>query len=288
MKDTPTMREVVAQATADLLPRDDEYTGLDGMLYCKKCHGARSLVVTIAGIGTRTVRCRCKDCKQEEDAQYLAHKRHEARERRRRECFSEPAMMLQTFENDAGKKPELSSAMMNYADNFATYAAKAQGLLLYGDVGTGKSYMAAAIANRVIDQGYSAHMLNFSEFSNRLMATWEKQDYIDRLCSFDLLIFDDLGIERKKREDQGTGYMQETVYNIINARYSTKRPMIVTTNLTTDELSKSKDIDYIRIYDRILEKCVPINVDGLNYRRGSMPHTWSEMRRSLGLGGAKP
>lgn len=288
MKDTPTMREVVAQATADLLPRDDEYTGPDGMLYCKKCHGARSLVVTIAGIGTRTVRCRCKDCKQEEDAQYLAHKRHEARERRRRECFSEPAMMLQTFENDAGKKPELSSAMMNYADNFKDYAAKAQGLLLYGDVGTGKSYMAAAIANRVIDQGYSAHMLNFSEFERRLFSAFDKQGYVDRLCNYDLLILDDLGIERKKRENESTGYMQEKVYDIINARYAAKRPMLVTTNLTTDELSKTKDIDYLRIYERILERCTPVNVDGLNYRRGRMPYIWSEMRRSLGLGGAKP
>lgn len=288
MNDTPTMREVVAKAAADLLPREDEYIGQDGLLYCKKCNGPRTVVVNIAGIGTRTVRCRCPICKQEEDERRLAFAKREAADRRRRECFSEYAMMQQTFENDSGKKPELTSVMMAYANNFAAYLEKCQGLLLYGDVGTGKSYMAAAVANRVIDQGYSVHMLNFSEFSNRLMATWEKQDYIDRLCSYDLLIFDDLGIERKKREDQATGYMQETVYNIINARYSAKRPMIVTTNLTADELSKTKDIDYIRIYDRILERCTPINVAGLNYRRSAMPATWAEVRQNLGIGGARP
>ncbi len=59
-----------------------------------------------------------------------------------------------------------------------------------------------------------------------------RNEYISRLCSFPLLIIDDFGMERA----QNTGL--EQVYNVIDSRYRSRKPLIVTTNLTLEELQQ--------------------------------------------------
>lgn len=59
----------------------------------------------------------------------------------------------------------------------------------------------------------------------------------------------------------------ETVYTVIDERYKAKKPLIVTTNLTMDELCKPKGMTYQRIYDRILEMCTPLAFKCDNLRR---------------------
>jgi DNA replication protein DnaC len=112
---------------------------------------------------------------------------------------------------------------------------------------------------------------------NELQATYVKQEYIDSLNDNSLLILDDLGIERD------TAYAREQVYNVIDARYRAGLPMIITTNLTMDKLKSTQDIDNMRIYDRILEKCFPIEVDGGNRRRKAIRESYGEMKDLLGL-----
>ena len=62
-----------------------------------------------------------------------------------------------------------------------------------------------------------------------------RNEYISRLCSFPLLIIDDFGMER------GTEYGLEQVYNVIDSRYRSNKPLIVTTNLTLHELQHPPD-----------------------------------------------
>lgn len=81
------------------------------------------------------------------------------------------------------------------------------------------------------------------------------------LMRYSLLIIDDLGIERN------TEYAKEQVYNIIDERYKAKLPLIVTTNLTLDELKDSKELAYRRIYDRVLSMCVPVSFQGESHRK---------------------
>ena len=93
-------------------------------------------------------------------------------------------------------------------------------------VGTGKSYLAACIANALMEQEISVRMTNFSAILNDLTASFEgRNEYIERLCRFPLLILDDFGMER------GTEYGLEQVYNVIDSRYRSRKPLIVTTNL---------------------------------------------------------
>ncbi len=76
----------------------------------------------------------------------------------------------------------------------------------------------------------------------------------------DLLIIDDLGVERS------TEYAMEQMFFVIDSRYRSRRPMIITTNLKLSELKNPPDLAHARIYDRILERCAPILFDGKNFR----------------------
>ena len=119
-----------------------------------------------------------------------------------------------------------------------------------------KTFYAACIANALIDHGRSAKMTNFSAIINKLQESFDgRQRFLDKLNRFDLLIIDDLGIERESE------YMQEQVYNIIDARYKARRPLIVTTNISLDEIKNPKSVQRQRIYDRILHFCHPVKID---------------------------
>ncbi len=118
-----------------------------------------------------------------------------------------------------------------YVQNWEQMKEKNIGLLIWGDVGCGKSFLAGAIANALIDQEVRVKMTNFTAILNDLSSTFEgRNEYLNRLCSYPLLIIDDFGMER------GTEYGLEQVYSVIDGRYRSKKPLIVTTNLTLTEL----------------------------------------------------
>ena len=175
-------------------------------------------------------------------------------------CFQDSALYCWTFENDNGRNPLISKAK-TYADKWSDMLSKNIGLLLWGEVGTGKTYFAACIANALVENCVSVKMTNFSTILNDLFYENDKNQYIDRLNNHNLLIIDDLGIERD------TEYALEQVYNIIDARYKSNKPLIVTTNLTITEIKNPVDTTHKRIYDRVLEMCVPVKFDGENFRQ---------------------
>jgi len=136
------------------------------------------------------------------------------------------------------------------------------GLLLFGDVGTGKSFFAGCIANALLDQDVPVLMTNFPTILNRLtgMFSEDRSEFIASFDEYDLLIIDDLGVERS------TEYAMEQMFFVIDSRYRSRRPMIITTNLKLSELKNPPDLAHARIYDRILERCAPILFDGKNFR----------------------
>ncbi len=121
-------------------------------------------------------------------------------------------------------------------------------------------------------------MTNFARLVNTICGTVEgKQDYIDGLNRFSLLVIDDLAAERD------TEYMNEIVYNIIDSRYRSGLPHIVTTNLTAVELSKPSQMSKQRTYSRLLEMCVPIEVSGKDRRKQKLRDNMVDMKNMLGL-----
>lgn len=254
----------------------DEETGL---LRCRVCGGKRQTIITppFEGAKPRTVRCWCS-CPTAQDVAKEKEKQIRM-EQRRLVCFQGVEKLRGcTFDKDDGKDaPQLVAASRKYAADFPQHMRAGMGLLYYGPVGTGKTFLAACIANELLAQGYRVKMARFSTMADEIWNADDKAGYIADLCKYDLLILDDLGAERKSE------YMQEMVYKIVNARYVAGTPVVVTTNLTPDELTKTADLGYARTYDRLLEKCLPIKVDGRSRRRAAAADTWGEMRRQLGM-----
>ena len=269
---------MVDQLSAHIEPAETTYTGEDGLLHCAVCHDNVQTVVEFLDI-RKTVNCICRCQKARMEAEEERARLAEC-ERNRRRCFAETNMAEWTFEKDDQQNAKLSRAMRNYAERFPEFLKMGKGLVMYGTVGTGKTFFAACIANRLIDKGYRVYMTNFAELTNRIQGMFEgRQEFIDSLNRNDLLVIDDLGTERNSQ----SGYMQEMVFNIIDSRYRSGLPFIVTTNLTADQLKNPKDISYQRIYDRILERCHPVEVSGQSRRRKALINTHADVQAMLEL-----
>jgi DNA replication protein DnaC len=259
------------------VPRsDNEIIGEDGLLRCKVCEKRVETIINVFG-KNKKVRCIC-ECKKKELDEYKEYEKLQEREKIKKVCFMQSNMADWTFANDDKKNKELSDAMRKYADQFEEFKKSGTGLLLYGSVGTGKTYYSACISNELIDKGYTVLMTNFARLTNQLQGKFEgKQEYLDSLNDYSLLIIDDLGAERNSE------YMQEIIFNIIDARYRSGLPFIITTNLTIDVMMSTDNIANKRIYDRILERCYPVKVDGTSRRTESFKNNIMEVGKKLGL-----
>lgn len=259
----------------------------DGLQYCSQCHTKRQTRIDFPKKGT-IVWCDC-DCisKHHEAIKEWGKLQEELQEEYKRLCrmkndaFPESYAKARhwKFETDDHKGDEKSMQIVrNYADNFQKFYAKGAGLLIYGDVGIGKSFAAACVINELLDRGISCLMTDFSTIINELTGRFEgKQDYINSLISHELLVIDDLGVQRD------APYANEIVTNVVNARMMSKKPMIVTTNFTREELLGAKDITYRRTLSRLFECCIPIKFQGEDRRRAGGVKADMELRGLLGI-----
>ena len=188
-------------------------------------------------------------------------KANRIQQKRKRVFGSAQGLMDCTFDRDNGAVPQLAWARQ-YVEHWPEMRRENMGLLFWGPAGTGKTFAAACIANALVDLEVGVRMITLGEALLNLfgMSGEDRIQYLDVLTTCGLLILDDFGVERR------TPYAREQMYEIINRRYLSGRPMVVTTNLTLKEL-KNADRDDSRIHDRVLERCVPVCFDGTSLRQ---------------------
>lgn len=272
--------KIAMTASQSIRADDGDYVGEDGLLYCGKCHTPKQCRVEIFG-EIRTPMCLCKCRKEQRDAEEAEREQQALMQKiksLRKMGFPDAEMERWTFKRDDHSNEKISSIARNYVDNFSEMKERGKGLLFYGSVGTGKTFMSACIANALIEKGHPCLVTNFARLTNTIAGMFEgKQNYIDGLNKFHLLVIDDLASERD------TEYMGEIVQNIIDARYRSGLPLIITTNLTADELKHPAEVRKQRIYSRLFEMCVPVEVKGKDRRKEKLKSDYKDMEDLLGL-----
>lgn len=280
--ETNILENMTREASRDSHCEKGDYLNEDGLLMCGECHTPKQCRFIASWDGKEKkpyTPCAC--ARERRDAEEQARQAQDLRieiNRLRKLGFPDSEMADWTFAHDDGTDPKTTSIAHKYVDNFPEMKKRGKGLLLYGPVGTGKTHAAACIANELINQGRPCLVTNFARITNTLQGMFDgKQRYLDDFNRLDLLVIDDLAAERD------TSYVNEMIFNIIDSRYRSGKPLIVTSNLTQAELTAPCSVDKQRIYSRLLEMCVPVEVKGADRREKKLQDDSADMARLLGL-----
>lgn len=229
------------------------------------CEDKKDITVTIFG---KTFNFKAMSEKEEADwNEYKERQRVEENKRRverlRIGSLMDDNFKVKRFENfdlKADNKQYFDVAKY-YSDNFESMLINNTGLIFYGEPGVGKSYLSFCIANSLLDKGVSVIATTLSilikkikEISN--FGVEDENKFYNTLKTVKLLVIDDLGVDHKNE------WVISKIYEIIDARYRSGLPIIITTNLTPlalkSELTGQDEI--ARTFDRIVEMCRPINM----------------------------
>lgn len=258
-----------------------DYYDSEGYLMCHNCHTRKQFELDVLGHMRRVpILCECgKKRRDQEEAEQKQKELMVHIQRLQEKGIADPQYLKWRIENDDRKNQKISDAVLRYTEKWPEMKEKNIGILFYGNVGTGKTFFAACIANRLIEKGVGVLMTNIPSLVTAMSKDFEKEKsrMLYEIANVPLLILDDVGVERD------TAYGYEKIQEIIDTRYRSGLPLIVTTNLAPAELQNPQDLRYKRIYDRILEMCHPILVDGVSRRVAKAKSMRSEARDILGL-----
>ncbi len=250
----------------------------DGLYYCGKCHTPKRKKIEFQGTTREVgVLCSCGQAEYEREQEEIQKAKREMYiERLQKSGIQDLKLMNCSFSADDSPDSKHSIYLRRYVDKWNEVSINNIGLLLYGGVGTGKSFYAGCIANEIIKR-YAVPVVvtSIPRILNQLFSTGDKNNYIANLTNADLLVVDDLGTERD------TDYSMEQVFTVIDERYKANKPLIVTTNLNREQLQKPKDIKLQRVYDRVLEMCTPIEINGESRRKTNAGIKKNEAKKIL-------
>ncbi|MBQ7794194.1 MAG: ATP-binding protein [Clostridia bacterium] len=155
--------------------------------------------------------------------------------------------------------------IVNISLEFCKNPENSKNLLFYGTPGLGKTFLSSSIAKEMLDKGYTviysgASRLFASYDDYRFGRMSEPEDFEDMLklvYDADLLIIDDLGVEM-----HGPSAFQ-FFFDLVNERILKNKRMIISTNLTLEEISK---VYTARITSRLFENFHCLRFSGKDIR----------------------
>lgn len=272
-----------------------DYSDSEGLLVCGKCNTRKQKDVKVptsfkkSGVWRVPVPCLCRleEIKLEEERRQKMEFEFKMQSLQR-DGITDTKYLDFTFEQDDGRDSKVSDVCKKYVEKWDDMRADNIGMLLYGDVGAGKSFMACCIANALLKRLVSVSVTNFPRlldsiqkdmFRNNKNSNDDVQQSIaDRLQKYSLLVIDDLGVERD------TSYSIEQIFNIIDTRSRSGKPTIITTNLSMNDIKNPVSLAHKRIYDRILEMCpILLKFEGESRRIEKAANKREKARRLLGL-----
>ena len=283
-----TFRSAMSIAMEGLIARctnleDGDYVQ-DGVAYCGKCHTPKqAMIATSLFPDGRLFPIPC-DCRRAEDA-YMAklHADEEARvaeRERRNSAFDLPGCDGMTFEASDGGNGKVQNALIRYCNKAEEMLDSNTGIALTGDAGSGKTYFAAAMAHKLLDSGYKVWFTSIPRIMQRLQGFDEDEQtaVMRKIARVDFLLLDDFGVERD------TTYAREKVYEVVNTRYQSGKPLIITTNMTKAMLDDPQQTSDARVFGRITEMCAAV-IPVVGDRRAAIAKRKRDVARMLLQGG---
>ena len=252
---TNVFKAIAIRAASAVPVSEDDYTDETGLLICGKCRTPKQC--RPFPDCDAAVFCLCK-CMADADNEMAERRHQEQIAQRRTFCFGGSDLSGASFAADDGRNPELTACCRSFAERIT--AKGNDWLLLWGGCGTGKSYMAACIANAALCADMTARFVTVPEVEQMLWRERDKAAVYDEMQSVGLLVIDDFGCERK------TEYMDEIKFNLIDGRLRSGKPCVLTTNLTMNDFSAPKDLAMKRIVSRLFERLTTFQVQGEDRR----------------------
>jgi len=253
------MNELVEALTGRLTSnqkrKEDDFEK-DGILYCGKCGAPRQAWIdwipdADGKTEKRLVPIMCKCDEEEEKREKEEKAQHDfdlAMRHIRLTLYTMRDDVTATFADDTDEDNAISKTCRKYVERWEEMRKDNMGILFYGSKGTGKTFYASCIYNELLKNRILAGFTSTVNLMN-VLSKWDKTDVFECIEKVRLLVLDDLGAERD------TSYGAELMYSVIDARYKTGLPTIITTNLDLGEMKAETDIWRSRIYDRVIEMC---------------------------------
>lgn len=123
-------------------------------------------------------------------------------------------------------------AAQRYVATWEARRAGGEGLTLAGDVGTGKSLIASAIVNELVERGARCLFMTVTTLQNKLRDFDRAADTLEEIRRADLLVLDDFG------QEKASEWSASNLFDVIDARCQGLKPTILTTNLGAKALSE--------------------------------------------------
>jgi DNA replication protein DnaC len=230
---------------------------------CQRCFGTGLEVVP--NKGARRCECRTQDTRSNLLEQARIPRRYREPAPPRRE-----ACTLQNFYPAPNNGSQLKA--FNYAFRLVReYPAVERGLLLMGPVGVGKTHLAVAILQGLMEKGVPCLFYEFGALLKEIQESYNKVSNTSEMSVLapvyqaEVLVLDELGASKP------TDWVRDTMMNIIGKRYNDKRLTIFTTNYMDARRNPSEetleDRVGVRLRSRLYEMCRTVELDGDDYRK---------------------
>lgn len=167
-----------------------------------------------------------------------------------------------TFANfEMRRNPTAYTQCRAYSERDELFSDKRNGLIILGGVGTGKTHLAAAIANAFIERDIPVLFGTYIDHLERIREEFDaggQRKHLSLMKNVPVLVIDDLGKEKK------SDWTQQILFDVINYRYEHLLPVIITTNFDTDGLA-----NYVSnaVWSRLYEMCGGVETSGKDYRQ---------------------